>query len=41
MKDGLQALEIAERAGVCVCYGTDLLVSMHALQTEEARVPRG
>ncbi|KZV97822.1 Xaa--Pro dipeptidase [Exidia glandulosa HHB12029] len=38
MKDGLRALQIAEEAGVCVCYGTDLLVSMHALQTEEFTV---
>jgi len=35
MQQGLRALQIAERAGVTVCYGTDLLVSMHALQTEE------
>ena len=32
---GLDALTIADdsEAGVTVCYGTDLLVSMHALQT--------
>ncbi|WRT63339.1 uncharacterized protein IL334_000244 [Kwoniella shivajii] len=38
MKQGLQALQIAEEAGVTVCYGSDLLVSMHALQTEEFSV---
>ncbi|EJD40401.1 hypothetical protein AURDEDRAFT_115887 [Auricularia subglabra TFB-10046 SS5] len=38
MQNGLRALEIAEKAGVCVCFGTDLLISMHALQTEEFRV---
>lgn len=32
MRAGLDALSIAEEAGVTVCYGTDLLVSMHALQ---------
>ena len=25
--------QIAEEAGVTVCYGSDLLISMHALQT--------
>ncbi|WWC97421.1 hypothetical protein V866_004301 [Kwoniella sp. B9012] len=38
MNKGLEALKIAEKAGVTVCYGTDLLVSMHALQTEEFTV---
>jgi len=38
MKDGLQALKLAEEAGVTVCYGSDLLTSMHALQTEEFTV---
>ncbi|GAA6003455.1 hypothetical protein JCM10207_000341 [Rhodosporidiobolus poonsookiae] len=38
MKDGLNALKIAEEAGVTVCYGSDLLTSMHALQTEEFTV---
>ena len=32
MKAGLDAIKIAEEEGVTVCYGTDLLVSMHALQ---------
>ena len=32
MKAGLEAIKIAEEAGVTVCCGTDLLVSMHALQ---------
>lgn len=32
MRSGLRALQIAEEGGVTVCYGTDLLVSMHALQ---------
>ncbi|GAA6052477.1 hypothetical protein JCM3770_001131 [Rhodotorula araucariae] len=38
MKEGLQALKLAEEAGVTVCYGSDLLTSMHALQTEEFTV---
>ena len=32
MRSGLEAIKIAEDNGVTVCYGTDLLVSMHALQ---------
>lgn len=36
MVKGLEALVIAEKAGVTVCYGSDLLTSMHALQTEGA-----
>lgn len=35
MVRGLQTLKIAEEAGVTVCYGSDLLTSMQALQTEE------
>ncbi|OCF32113.1 amidohydrolase [Kwoniella heveanensis BCC8398] len=35
MQKGLNALRLAEDAGVTVCYGSDLLISMHALQTEE------
>jgi len=38
MRSGLKAIKIAEENGVTVCYGTDLLVSMHALQTEEFAV---
>ncbi|ODN83769.1 amidohydrolase [Cryptococcus wingfieldii CBS 7118] len=38
MQQGLNALRIAEEAGVTVCYGSDLLNSMHALQTEEFTV---
>ncbi|KAI5450382.1 hypothetical protein NCC49_003164 [Naganishia albida] len=38
MSQGLQALKIAEENGVTVCYGSDLLISMHALQTEEFTV---
>ncbi|GAA5917658.1 hypothetical protein JCM5296_005673 [Sporobolomyces johnsonii] len=38
MQEGLEALKIAEEAGVTVCYGSDLLTSMHALQTEEFAV---
>ncbi|KAJ8296230.1 hypothetical protein OF846_000631 [Rhodotorula toruloides] len=38
MQQGLQALKLAEEAGVTVCYGSDLLTSMHALQTEEFTV---
>jgi imidazolonepropionase-like amidohydrolase len=35
MRKGLDALVLAEKHGVTVCYGTDLLGSMTALQTEE------
>ncbi|KAF9266839.1 hypothetical protein L218DRAFT_955951 [Marasmius fiardii PR-910] len=35
MKQGLEALKIAHEAGVIICYGSDLLTSMQALQTEE------
>ncbi|KAI0079251.1 hypothetical protein K474DRAFT_1736345 [Panus rudis PR-1116 ss-1] len=38
MEKGLDALKIAHDAGVTVCYGSDLLTSMHALQTEEFTV---
>ncbi|BGP18808.1 hypothetical protein JCM10213v2_006888 [Rhodosporidiobolus nylandii] len=38
MKEGLNALKLAEEAGVTVCYGSDLLTSMQALQTEEFTV---
>ncbi|KAH8087836.1 hypothetical protein BXZ70DRAFT_955347 [Cristinia sonorae] len=38
MEKGLDALKIADEAGVTVCYGSDLLTSMHALQTEEFSV---
>ncbi|KAF9511406.1 hypothetical protein BS47DRAFT_1298935 [Hydnum rufescens UP504] len=38
MSQGLNAIKIAEAAGVTVCYGTDLLTSMQALQTEEFTV---
>ncbi|KAK1220542.1 hypothetical protein PQX77_016682 [Marasmius sp. AFHP31] len=38
MKQGLDALKIAHKAGVTICYGTDLLTSMQALQTEEFTV---
>ncbi|KAI0753116.1 hypothetical protein C8Q80DRAFT_494966 [Daedaleopsis nitida] len=38
MSQGLDALKIADNAGVTICYGSDLLTSMHALQTEEFTV---
>ena len=38
MKEGLNALRMAEEAGVCITYGSDLLSSMHVLQTEEFTV---
>ncbi|KAL8287328.1 hypothetical protein RQP46_003780 [Phenoliferia psychrophenolica] len=38
MKQGLSALKMASDAGVTICYGSDLLTSMHALQTEEFTV---
>jgi len=33
MQTGLEALKIANDAGVTICYGSDLLISMQALQT--------
>ncbi|KAI0827945.1 hypothetical protein BC628DRAFT_1366385 [Trametes gibbosa] len=38
MARGLDALRVADEAGVTICYGSDLLTSMHALQTEEFTV---
>ncbi|OSD00232.1 hypothetical protein PYCCODRAFT_1446370 [Trametes coccinea BRFM310] len=38
MARGLEALKIADGEGVTICYGSDLLTSMHALQTEEFTV---
>ncbi|ORX38209.1 hypothetical protein BD324DRAFT_619980 [Kockovaella imperatae] len=38
MQQGLEALRMADEAGVTICYGSDLLISMHALQTEEFTV---
>ncbi|GBE80737.1 Uncharacterized protein SCP_0304560 [Sparassis crispa] len=38
MEHGLEALKIADEAGVTVCYGSDLLTSLQALQTEEFTV---
>ncbi|WWC92108.1 uncharacterized protein L201_007062 [Kwoniella dendrophila CBS 6074] len=35
MTKGLESLKLAHEAGVQICFGTDLLNSMHALQTEE------
>ncbi|KAJ7764617.1 hypothetical protein DFH07DRAFT_882185 [Mycena maculata] len=41
MAKGLDALRIAHAAGVTICYGSDLLTSLHALQTEEFAVRAG
>ncbi|KAI0628969.1 hypothetical protein C8Q77DRAFT_325914 [Trametes polyzona] len=38
MERGLDALKVADEEGVTICYGSDLLTSMHALQTEEFTV---
>ncbi|KAI9062385.1 hypothetical protein FKP32DRAFT_1677334 [Trametes sanguinea] len=38
MARGLDALKFADEEGVTICYGSDLLTSMHALQTEEFTV---
>ncbi|KAK8853021.1 hypothetical protein IAR55_003722 [Kwoniella newhampshirensis] len=38
MQNGLKALKLAHDAGVNICYGSDLLISMQALQTEEFTV---
>ncbi|KAJ7075408.1 hypothetical protein B0H15DRAFT_866829 [Mycena belliarum] len=41
MAQGLECLRIAHEAGVTICYGSDLLTSLHALQTEEFAVRAG
>lgn len=33
MVEGLRALKLAEEAGVTVCYGSDMLATLHAFQT--------
>lgn len=38
MSKGLDALKVADAAGVTICYGSDLLNSLQALQTEEFTV---
>jgi imidazolonepropionase-like amidohydrolase len=35
---GLRALEMADRAGVAIAYGTDLLGAMHAFQSREFKI---
>jgi imidazolonepropionase-like amidohydrolase len=35
---GLRALEMAHRAGVAICYGTDLLGAMHQFQNREFEI---
>jgi imidazolonepropionase-like amidohydrolase len=35
---GLRALELADRAGVAIAYGTDLLGAMHAHQSREFKI---
>jgi imidazolonepropionase-like amidohydrolase len=35
---GLRALEMADRGGVAIAYGTDLLAGMHANQSDEFRI---
>ncbi|KAH9919376.1 uncharacterized protein B0H18DRAFT_1086650 [Fomitopsis serialis] len=38
MAKGLDALKVADKAGVVICYGSDLLNNLQALQTEEFTV---
>ncbi|KZT72285.1 Xaa--Pro dipeptidase, partial [Daedalea quercina L-15889] len=38
MARGLDALKVADEAGVVICYGSDLLNNLQALQTEEFTV---
>nr|POF13770.1 uncharacterized protein CFP56_02794 [Quercus suber] len=40
LEHGLQALRIAEKAGVTLCYGTDLLGPLHAKQSGEFALRR-
>lgn len=43
-KKGLEGMVIAHKAGVKICYGSDLLVSMHALQVSpliQISIPNG
>jgi imidazolonepropionase-like amidohydrolase len=35
---GLRALEMADRAGVSIAYGTDLLGAMHVFQNREFKI---
>ena len=37
-ESGLEAIRILHQSGVTICYGTDLLAGMHALQTREFSV---
>jgi len=37
MQEGLTALKMAHDAGVTICYGSDLLISMQACQTGKSR----
>lgn len=35
MESGLKSLEIAEKAGLAICFGTDLMASMQPFQNNE------
>lgn len=35
MQCGLQSLEVAEKAGLAICFGTDLMASMQPFQNNE------
>lgn len=35
MQSGLQSLEVAEKAGLTICFGTDLMASMQPFQNNE------
>jgi imidazolonepropionase-like amidohydrolase len=35
MSSGLQALQVASKAGVTICFGSDLVSGMHQFQTKE------
>lgn len=35
MESGLKSLQVAEKAGLTICFGTDLMASMHPFQNNE------
>ena len=40
LKSGLHAIKVAEKAGVTICFGTDLLGDLHFAQTREFKLRR-
>lgn len=38
MQSGLKSLEVAEKAGLAICFGTDLMASMQPFQNNESTI---